>query len=113
MRISDWSSDVCSSDLQQAEQLTYEVLTNGLLPDTLQGLDDLLARRSGQATTWLSWLRNAPQSPAARTILRLIERLAYVRALALARARAHIIPAFTFYRQIRHAASRERVVQYV
>src|SRR3546814_1937183 len=88
MRISDWSSDVCSSDLQQAEQLTYEVLTNGLLPDTLQGLDDLLARRSGQATTWLSWLRNAPQSPAARTILRLIERLAYVRALGLDRARA-------------------------
>jgi thiamine monophosphate kinase len=29
---------------QQAEQLTYEVLTNGLRPDTLQGLDDLLAR---------------------------------------------------------------------
>src|SRR3546814_12332352 len=27
---------------QQAEQLTYEVLTNGLRPDTLQGLDDLL-----------------------------------------------------------------------
>jgi TnpA family transposase len=64
---------------QQAEQLTYEVLTNGLLPDTLQGLDDLLARRPGQAATWLSWLRNAPQSPAARNILRLIERLAYDR----------------------------------
>src|SRR3546814_795179 len=36
---------------QQAEQLTYEVLTNGLRPDTLQDLDDLLARRTGQATT--------------------------------------------------------------
>src|SRR3546814_2208521 len=93
MRISDWSSDVCSSDL-----LTYEVLTNGLLPDTLQGLDDLLARRSGQATTWLSWLRNAPQSPAARTILSLIERLAYVRALGLDRARADLIPALPFTR---------------
>src|SRR3546814_2854877 len=65
MRISDWSSDVCSSDL----------------PDTLQGLDDLLARRPGQVATWLSWMRNAPQSPAARNILRLIERLAYIRAL--------------------------------
>src|SRR3546814_4992364 len=31
-----------------------------------QGLDDLLARRPGQAATWLSWLRNAPQSPAER-----------------------------------------------
>jgi hypothetical protein len=83
---------------QQAEQLTYEVLTNGLLPDTLQGLDDLLARRPGQAATWLSWLRNAPQSPAARNILRLIERLAYIRALGLDRARADMIPALTFDR---------------
>src|SRR3546814_6018169 len=39
-----------------------------------QGLDDLLARRPGQAATWLSWLRNAPQSPAERNILRLIGR---------------------------------------
>jgi hypothetical protein len=83
---------------QQAEQLTYEVLTNGLRPDTLQGLDDLLARRTGQAATWLSWLRNAPQSPAARNILRLIERLAYIRALGLDRARADMIPALTFDR---------------
>ena len=51
---------------QQAEQLTYEVLTNGLQPDTLQGLDDLLARRTGETATWLSWLRNAPQSPNGR-----------------------------------------------
>src|SRR3546814_14252854 len=72
---------------------TYEVLTNGLRPDTLQGLDDLLARRTGQAATWLSWLRNAPQSPAARNILRLIERLTHIRALDLYRARADIIPA--------------------
>src|SRR3546814_569801 len=42
-----------------------------------QGLGDLLARRPGQAATWLSWLRNAPQSPAERNILRLIGRLAY------------------------------------
>jgi hypothetical protein len=69
-----------------------------LLPDTLQGLDDLLARRPGQAATWLSWLRNAPQSPAARNILRLIERLAYIRALGLDRARADMIPALTFDR---------------
>src|SRR3546814_19637934 len=66
---------------QQAEQLTYEVLTNGPRPAPLQDLDDLLARRTGQAATWLSWLRNASQSPAAGHILRLIDRLAYVRAL--------------------------------
>src|SRR3546814_9507806 len=84
---------------QQAEQLTYEVLTNGLRPDTLQGLDDLLARRTGQAATWLSWLRNAPQSPAASNILRLIERLTHIRALEPHRARPDMTPALTFHRQ--------------
>jgi hypothetical protein len=38
------------------------------------------------------------QSPAARNILRLIERLAYIRALGLDRARADMIPALTFDR---------------
>src|SRR3546814_17769552 len=33
-----------------------------------QGLDDLLARRPGQAGTWRSWLRNAQQSPAGGNI---------------------------------------------
>src|SRR3546814_12557381 len=42
-----------------------------------QGLDDLLARRPGQAATWLYWLLNAPQSAAERNILRLIGLLAY------------------------------------
>src|SRR3546814_8794526 len=54
---------------QQAEQLTYEVLTNGLQPDTLQGLDDLLARRTGETAPMLSWLRTDTPSPAARHIL--------------------------------------------
>src|SRR3546814_14636819 len=78
---------------QQAEQLTYEVLTNGLQPDTLQGLDDLLARRTGETATWLSWLRNAPQSPPARNILRLLERLASIHALGLDSTRDDITPA--------------------
>ncbi|WP_244917373.1 hypothetical protein [Sphingobium xenophagum] len=52
----------------------------------------------GETATWLSWLRNAPQSPAARNILRLIERLASIRALGLDRARADMIPASTFDR---------------
>src|SRR3546814_16454688 len=30
MRISDWSSDVCSSDLEQAEQQTFERLDIGM-----------------------------------------------------------------------------------
>src|SRR3546814_3365908 len=43
---------------QQAEQLTYEVLTNGLRPDTLQGLDDLLARRTGRSEEHTSELQS-------------------------------------------------------
>jgi hypothetical protein len=82
----------------RAEQLTYEVLTNGLRPDTPSGSGRFAGATTGQAATWLSWLRNAPQSPAARNILRLIERLAYIRALGLDRARADMIPALTFDR---------------
>src|SRR3546814_3016625 len=54
-----------------------------------QGLDDLLARRPGQAATWLSWLRNAPQSPAERNILRLIGRLAYPARSNIQRSEEH------------------------
>src|SRR3546814_19411908 len=54
---------------QPAEPLTYEVLTNGLLPDTLQGLDALLARRPVQVATWLSCIRTGPQSPNATNTL--------------------------------------------
>ncbi|WP_339445061.1 DUF4158 domain-containing protein, partial [Pseudomonas hunanensis] len=64
---------------QQAEHLTHEILTSGIKPDKLAALDALLARRPDQGTTWLAWLRNAPQSPAARNILRLLERLDHVR----------------------------------
>src|SRR3546814_11532609 len=74
---------------QQAEQLTYEVLTTGLRPATLQGLDDLLARRTAHAATWLSWLRNAQQSPASRNLLRLLERPTHIPPPALDPARAN------------------------
>lgn len=61
-------------------------------------LDALLTRRSDQGTTWLAWLRNAPQSPAPRNILRLLERLDHVRNLGLDLARAAMIPSATFDR---------------
>ena len=83
---------------QQAEQLTHEILTNGIEPDKLAALDALLTRRSDQGTTWLAWLRNAPQSPAARNILRLLERLDHVRTLGLDQSRAAMIPSATFDR---------------
>src|SRR3546814_19865734 len=68
---------------QQAEQLTYEVLTNGLRPDNLPDLDDLLARRTGHDAPCLSWLPHGSQSPAARHIPPLIELLTSVRALGI------------------------------
>lgn len=83
---------------QQAEQFTHEVLTNGIEAAKLAALDALLTRRSDQGTTWLAWLRNAPQSPAPRNILRLLERLDHVRSLGLAPARAGMIPSATFDR---------------
>lgn len=83
---------------QQAEHLTHELLTNGIAPDQLKMLDALLTRRADQGPTWLAWLRNAPQSPAPRNILRLLERLEHVRTLGLDRARAAMIPAVTFER---------------
>ncbi|MDE0947960.1 MAG: DUF4158 domain-containing protein, partial [Sphingobium sp.] len=83
---------------QQAEQLTHAILTNGIEPEKLTALDALLTRRSDQGTTWLAWLRNAPQSPAPRSILRLLERLDHVRTLDLDPARATMIPSATFDR---------------
>nr|ART36135.1 B176 [uncultured bacterium] len=84
--------------LQQAEQLTHEILTTGIEADKLAALDALLTRRSDQGATWLAWLRNAPQSPAARNILRLLERLDHVRMLGHDPARATMIPSATFDR---------------
>ncbi|KAJ8134167.1 hypothetical protein OY671_012619, partial [Metschnikowia pulcherrima] len=49
-------------------------------------------------TTWSAWSRNAPQSPAPRSISRLLERLDHVRTLDLDPARATMIPSATFDR---------------
>jgi hypothetical protein len=70
---------------RQADELVHDVLTQGLGDGGRTRLDALLARRGDRGATWLSWLRNPPLSPAPRNILRLIERLAYVRAMGLAR----------------------------
>ncbi len=83
---------------QQAEQLTHEILTDGIEADKLAALDALLTRRSDPGMTWLAWLRNAPQSPAPRNVLRLLERLDHVRSLGLDSARASMIPSATFDR---------------
>src|SRR3546814_3928613 len=49
MRISDWSSDVCSSDLRAADDVAQRAVRR--LPHLLQAefLDPLLVRRDGRA----------------------------------------------------------------
>lgn len=58
----------------------------------------MLTRRSDQGPAWPAWLRNAPQSPAARNILRLLARLDPVRTPGLDPARAAMFPSATFDR---------------
>jgi hypothetical protein len=82
---------------QQAEQLTNEILINGIEPDKLAALDALLTRRSDRERH--GWPGCATrQSPAARNILRLLERLDHVRKLGLDPSRAAMIPSATFDR---------------
>ncbi|WP_215765144.1 DUF4158 domain-containing protein, partial [Gluconobacter sp. P1D12_c] len=77
---------------QQADHLVHDVLAGDLPPETRCRLDKMLERRGDRSASWLSWLRNPPLSPAARNILRLLERLECVRSLNLDSARATTIP---------------------
>nr|WP_249204580.1 hypothetical protein [Acetobacter thailandicus] len=61
-------------------------------------MDKMLERRGDRSASWLSWLRNPPLSPAVRNILRLLERLEYVRSLDLDSACATTIPRVAFDR---------------
>src|SRR3546814_1793180 len=44
MRISDWSSDVCSSDLQQRTRMRMRQIDDPLLRDRMHDLEDLSNR---------------------------------------------------------------------
>ncbi|MCP1249876.1 Tn3 family transposase [Gluconobacter oxydans] len=89
---------------QQADHLVHDVLAGDLPPETRCRLDKMLERRGDRSASWLSWLRNPPLSPAARNILRLLERLEYVRSLNLDSARATTIPRVAFDRLSEEAA---------
>ena len=89
---------------RRAERLAHEVLTAGLDEAALGRLDALLDPRATGKLTWLGWLRTAPQSPAPKNVLRLIERLRHVRALGIDRACAGALPAPAFERLADEAA---------
>ena len=89
---------------RRAERLGHEVLTAGLDEAALGRLDALLDQRATSKLTWLGWLRTAPQSPAPKNMLKLIERLRHVRALGIDRTRADALPPPMFERLADEAA---------
>jgi hypothetical protein len=60
----------------RAEQVSYHALAEGLTETQLDALDTLLAPKPGTALSGMAWVRQAPQSPSARNILALVERVA-------------------------------------
>ena len=82
----------------RGERVIHEALIGTLSVEKRAALDALLAIRPETTVTQLAWLQNASRSPAARNILRLIDRLQAIRELALDRRLAERVPALVFER---------------
>jgi hypothetical protein len=82
----------------RAERLVYRALTNGLTDTQGEALDTLLNQKPEAATSWMGWLRQLPQAPAARNILALIERLRFVRELGIDADRQRSVSVSAFER---------------
>lgn len=74
---------VCAEAITRANRRIYAALTDSLTSLHHQRLDDLLTRKEGSKTTWLTWLRQSPAKPNSRHMLEHIERLKALRALDL------------------------------
>jgi len=83
---------------QRGERVIHEALIGILPAEKRAALDALLAAKPETTVTQLAWLQNASRSPAARNILRMIERLQVIRELALDRRLAERVPALVFER---------------
>nr|WP_295745286.1 Tn3 family transposase [uncultured Acidocella sp.] len=70
---------------QGAERISHRTIVTALTNPQRQALDALLHRRAGSHVTSLAWLRTAPQSPAARNILALLDRIRCIREVGSAR----------------------------
>ena len=65
----------------RAERVTHRALLEGMAPEQAAALDRMLTPLSERGgTSTLAWLRQAPDSPAARNLVGLVERLRTVRA---------------------------------
>ena len=82
----------------RAERMLYRALTNGLTDAQGGVLDTLLNQKPEAATSWMGWLRQLPQAPAARNILALIERIRFVRELGIDADRQRSVSVAAFER---------------
>jgi hypothetical protein len=82
----------------RGERVTHMALIGTLTSGQRTALDALLSIKAETTLTHLGWLRTASRSPAARNIVRLIERLRFVRELGLDRDLAKRAPAAVFER---------------
>src|SRR3546814_4070910 len=111
MRISDWSSDVCSSDLQSGEHGDKEVHVS-----QAPRLRDV-AERAGVSVSLVSAFINRPDQVSKKTSLRIEEAIRELRfvpndaARQLRRGSSRLL-AFVAL-EIGRATCRERVCQYV
>lgn len=64
-----------------ARRETYRALLRGLTETHVKALEGVLVIRPDGEQSWLAWLRKASDGIGARSFLRLVERLEYIRAL--------------------------------
>ena len=82
----------------RAELVSYRALTDGLTKAQVAALDSLLEPRLDTPVSSIAWLLQAPQSPAARNMLALVERIGFLRNLRIERDRQRNIPSVAFDR---------------
>lgn len=74
---------LCAEVHTRAQRCIFKLLTSPLMPAQLEQLDKLLEVHGGGPITTLTWLRQPPGKPSARSILAHIARLKALRALGL------------------------------
>ena len=82
----------------RAELVSYRALTDGMTKVQLAVLDSLLEPRPDTSVSSIAWLLQAPQSPAARNMLALVQRITFLRNLCIERNRQRNIPGVAFAR---------------
>jgi hypothetical protein len=80
---------LCIELRYRARREVYRRLTNGLSADQRRRLDALMQHREDTGHSWLTWLRQMPESAKPAAMLGLIERLDHVRAIGIEPGRGH------------------------